>query len=55
MLGDQVLGAAFDGQHYGTGIDDIFKNRVRPRIRKPQEALEWGVSIEQVRMSPAES
>ncbi|RPH62688.1 MAG: hypothetical protein EHM89_05180, partial [Acidobacteria bacterium] len=49
MLGDQVLGAAFDVNTYGTGIDDIFKNTGAVLgYENRKKRWNWGVSIEQV-------
>jgi Tol biopolymer transport system component len=49
MLGDHVLGAAFDVNTYGMGFDDIFKNTgaiVGYENRKHR--WNWGVALEQL-------
>ncbi len=49
MLGDHVLGAAFDVNTYGTGIDDIFKNSGGVLgYENRKHRWNWGVSLEQV-------
>jgi Tol biopolymer transport system component len=48
MLGDHVLGAAFDVNTYGTGMDDIFKNTGAVlAYENRKKRWNWGVSVEQ--------
>jgi hypothetical protein len=48
MLGDHVLGAAFDINTYGTGMDDIFKNTgAILAYENRKKRWNWGVSVEQ--------